>query len=91
MMQQDTKDNGALSDQNRSLSPLHEVHKIWLIDQIPSIQDSFIIKYRLGKGTFGEVYLASLKKKPACLYALKHILPISTPHRIENEIKCKRL
>lgn len=91
MLQQDTKDECALYDQKRNLSTLCEVHKSWLIDQIPVIQDSFVIKYRLGKGTFGEVFMASLKENPDSLYALKYIYPISSPHRIENEIKCLSL
>lgn len=59
-----------------------------LINWIPSIKESFIIKSNLGKGTFSEVYLASLQTCPEDLYALKYILPKSAPKRIENEIRC---
>ena len=50
--QQDTKDEVAFSERKRNLSMLCKVHKSWCIGQIPAIQDSFIIKYRLGREVF---------------------------------------
>ena len=89
MLQKDSSDECALSKHKRK--PLSCHRKSVLIDQIPAIQGSFVIKRRLGKGAFGEVFLASLKKNPDCLYALKYIFPISTTNRIKNEIKCLSL
>ena len=34
-----------------------------LIDQIPAIQGSLVIKRRLGKGAFGEVFFGIFKEK----------------------------
>ena len=41
-------------------------------------------------GTFSSVYLARLKNYPSCTekFALKHIIPISHPSRIERELQC---
>ncbi len=39
-------------------------------------------------GTFSSVYLASLKGIPEKRVAIKHLVPISSPNRIENEIYC---
>ena len=50
-----------------------------------------MFKSILGKGTFGQVFLASLKEYPERLYALKFILPTSAPQRVANEIKCLSL
>jgi len=61
------------------------------INQIPAIQDLFIIESTLGKGTFGQVYLASLKACPGQSFALKYIFSKSSPQRVENEIKCLSL
>ena len=58
-----------------------------IINQIPMIQDTFNIKSKIGHGTFGHVFLASLQEYPSSLYALKYILPTCAPQRIENEIK----
>ena len=58
------------------------------INDIPVIKDFFTIKSQLGQGTFGIVYLVSLRKHPESLFALKHILSISSPQKIENEIRC---
>jgi len=89
VLQKDTRDECALNKQKRKSLSCN--CNSGLIDQIPVIQDSFVIKYRLGKGAFGEVFLASLKKNPDSLYALKYIFPISATHRIKNEIKCLSL
>jgi len=58
---------------------------------IPAIQEIFVINSVLGKGTFGQVYLASLKTCPEKLFALKYIFPKSSPRRVENEINCLSL
>ena len=36
-----------------------------LINQIPMIQDTFNVKYTIGHGTFGHVFLASLQEYPS--------------------------
>ena len=59
-----------------------------LINQIPIIQSTFNIKSKIAQGTFGRVFLASLRECPSTLYALKYILPTCAPQRIEKEIKC---
>ena len=42
-------------------------------------------------GTFSSVYLAHIKGFSKQHYALKHLVPTSSPLRIENEIKCLQL
>ena len=42
-------------------------------------------------GTFSSVYLAHIKGFSEQHYALKHLVPTSSPLRIENEIKCLQL
>ena len=76
---------------NQISFPTFNDHMKWIINHIPVIQELFIVKSRLGKGTFGHVYLASLRDCPEKSYALKHILPVSAAQRIENEIKCLTL
>ena len=80
-----------VSNQIRNFPISFNSHTKWIISHIPVIQELFIVKSWLGKGTFGDVYLASLRKHPENFYALKHILTISASQRIENEIKCLSL
>ena len=54
--QQDRKDECALSDQNRNLSTLCKVHKSWLIDQIPVIQDSLSLNTDLERVHLGKFF-----------------------------------
>ncbi len=43
------------------------------------------------EGTFSSVYLAALKGVPEEKVAIKHLVPTSSPSRIENEIYCLQL
>ena len=85
------EDTIAEQTENSLISQSSQLPQKWPINHIPIIQDAFIIKSELGKGTFGQVLLASLKRCPESLYALKHIRPITSPHRIASEIKCLTL
>ena len=42
---------------------------------------------KIGSGTFGSVYAATLKQTPIKVFALKHIQPCCSTRRILNEIK----
>lgn len=39
-------------------------------------------------GTFSKVYLASFNEDSTEMIALKHLVPTSSPGRIENELNC---
>lgn len=54
---------------------------------IPGVTNNFIVHFKIGSGTFGCVYVATLKQRPSELFALKHIQPCCSPRRILNEIK----
>ncbi|XP_055386513.1 cell division cycle 7-related protein kinase-like [Condylostylus longicornis] len=74
-----------------------------LKETIPDINNIFKIHRRIGSGTFSTVFLASLRKKyndeiedkdelsdnkKRKYYAIKHIVPTSSPQRIIKELKC---
>ncbi|XP_046845916.1 probable cell division control protein 7 homolog 2 [Xenia sp. Carnegie-2017] len=48
----------------------------------------FLMKSKIGEGTFSNVYQAHLVEHPDELFALKHIIPTSSPDRVEREIRC---
>lgn len=62
-----------------------------LLDSVPPVAEHFEIVEKIGEGTFSSVYLAHIKGFPEQHYALKHLVPTSSPSRIENEIKCLQL
>ena len=51
------------------------------------VTNNFNVHFKIGSGTFGTVYAATLKQRPSRLFALKHIQPCCSPRRILNEIK----
>ena len=55
---------------------------------MPEISNNFNIHFKFGCGTFGTVYVGSLKRTSSKLFALKYISPYCSPKRIQNEIKC---
>lgn len=57
------------------------------INRISEVVDNFNIEFKIGSGTFGTVYMASLKQNPLKQYALKHIIATCLPARIKSEIK----
>lgn len=59
-----------------------------VIEKFPQIHENFEITKKAGEGTFSKVYLAKLRKDPTQIFALKHLIPTSSPGRIENELKC---
>ena len=58
---------------------------------IPQIANVFNILFKIGSGTFGSVYLATLKENSSKVFALKHIVPYCSSKRIQNEIECLSL
>ena len=58
-----------------------------LINAIPKVVDNFNIEHKIGSGSFGTVYAASLKQNPEQRYALKHIIPTYRPDKVVNELK----
>lgn len=58
---------------------------------IPQITNTFNILFKVGSGTFGSVYAASLKNHSSKLFAIKHIVPYCSLRRIQNEIECLSL
>jgi len=58
-----------------------------LINAIPKVVDNFNIERKIGSGSFGTVYVASLKQNPVQQYALKHIIPTYCPDKVVNELK----
>ena len=58
-----------------------------LINEFPEVAGNFDIKYKIGAGTFGTVYVASLKLNSDRWFALKHISSCYH-HKVESEIKC---
>eukprot|EP00731_Ephydatia_muelleri_P023763 Em0016g34a len=62
-----------------------------LLDSVPHIAENFEVVEKIGEGTFSSVYLAHIKGFSKQHYALKHLVPTSSPLRIENEIKCLQL
>ncbi|XP_028394770.1 cell division cycle 7-related protein kinase-like [Dendronephthya gigantea] len=59
-----------------------------LFANVPELKANFVIENKIGEGTFSDVYLASLVKYPDEKFALKHIIPTSSPDRVEREIRC---
>lgn len=55
---------------------------------VPEILNNFNIHFKFGCGTFGSVYVGSLKRTSSKLFALKYISPCCSPKRIQNEIEC---
>jgi hypothetical protein len=47
----------------------------------------FDVHEKIGEGTFSSVFKAVPKERPLDVVALKRIYPISSPLRIQNEIK----
>jgi len=62
-----------------------------VIQKFPEIHENFEITKKAGEGTFSKVYLAKLRKDPTQIFALKHLIPTSSPGRIENELRCLQL
>ncbi|CAD6237307.1 GSCOCG00002243001-RA-CDS [Cotesia congregata] len=60
-----------------------------LMDEIPLLKELFEIHYKVGEGTFSNVYLATMKSNcDSKKFAIKHIVPTYPPSRIERELKC---
>ena len=62
-----------------------------LINEIPEVAGNFDIKFKIGAGTFGTVYAASLKQNLDKWFALKHINSCRLHKKVEGEIKCLHL
>ncbi|XP_047134529.1 cell division cycle 7-related protein kinase isoform X1 [Hydra vulgaris] len=62
-----------------------------LIQNFPFIQSHFEILKTVGEGTFSVVYLARLREDKSQMYAIKYLVPTSSPGRIENELLCLQL
>ena len=55
---------------------------------MPEISNNFNIYFKFGYGTFGSVYVGSLKSISSKLFAIKYISPCCSSKRIQNEIEC---
>lgn len=55
---------------------------------MPEISSNFNIHFKFSRGTFGSVYVGSLKRTSSKLFAIKYISPCCSPKRIQNEIEC---
>lgn len=61
-----------------------------LLEDIPKLSKHFTLHYRVGEGTFSNVYLATLKNDSLQVnkFAVKHVVPTCHPERIRFELKC---
>ena len=59
-----------------------------LFENVPALKKTFVIESKIGEGTFSNVYLAHLTEYPNEMFALKHIIPTSSPDRVEREVRC---
>ncbi|XP_063706913.1 cell division cycle 7-related protein kinase [Culicoides brevitarsis] len=65
-----------------------------LIFGIPGVDEILNLHKKIGSGTFSSVYLASLKSEAHIsrenrrFFAVKRLIPTSSPKRIEQELKC---
>ncbi|XP_066910278.1 cell division cycle 7-related protein kinase-like [Clytia hemisphaerica] len=59
-----------------------------LLNAFPEIAENFDIIKKVGEGTFSKVFLAKMKCDSSKKVAFKHLVPTSSPGRIENELKC---
>ena len=55
--------------------------------QVPHINDNFILRRAVGKGTFGVVFLGVLKGVESERYAFKFLVPTSCLTAYQSEIK----
>ncbi|KAB7506612.1 Cell division cycle 7-related protein kinase, partial [Armadillidium nasatum] len=81
---------------NSSQSKDEEIDDIaYLLDNVPELDSLFVLKKKVGYGTFSSVYLGCAKAKSVSAnkkyYAIKHIIPTSHPSRIYMELKCLKL
>lgn len=72
---------------------IHTIDKQLTIG-IPGVDEIFNMHQKIGSGTFSSVYLASLKseanikRENRSFFAVKRLIPTSSPKRIEQELKC---
>lgn len=65
-----------------------------LIVGIPGVDEILNLHKKIGSGSFSSVYLASLKaeahvsREQRKFFAVKRLIPTSSPKRIEQELKC---
>lgn len=65
-----------------------------LVVGIPGVDEILKLHKKIGSGTFSSVYLASLKaeahvkREQRKFFAVKRLIPTSSPKRIEQELKC---
>ncbi|XP_073984258.1 cdc7 kinase isoform X1 [Rhodnius prolixus] len=63
-----------------------------LLEKLPVLGEIFDLHYKIGEGTFSNVYLASSKahneKGFKDQFAVKHLIPTCHPTRIVRELKC---
>jgi len=62
-----------------------------LLKTFPMIDQHFDVLKKVGEGTFSKVYLARYGKDHRRLIAIKHLIPTSSPSRIENELNCLKM
>jgi hypothetical protein len=65
-----------------STAVLYSFNLEWLSDFCNNVQFCCCV------GTFSNVYLAHLVEYPDEMFALKHIIPTSSPDRVEREVRC---
>lgn len=70
--------------------PFSTDYSLYYIRSVPEISEAFNIRKVLGRGTFGVVFLASLKNDPSKKLALKFLV-ITQCQRAESEVEALQL
>lgn len=59
-----------------------------LLNKLPQLGQLFDLHYKVGEGTFSNVYLATFREAPNAKFAVKHLIPTCHPSRVIRELKC---
>ncbi|CAH1402517.1 unnamed protein product [Nezara viridula] len=59
-----------------------------LLHKLPQLGEIFELHYKVGEGTFSNVYLATFREVPKAKFAVKHLIPTCHPSRVIRELKC---
>lgn len=60
-----------------------------MLDNLPVLRQLFNVHFKIGEGTFSNVYLATMKSsKDNKKFAIKHLIPTYPENRIARELQC---
>ncbi|KAF7987509.1 hypothetical protein HCN44_003271 [Aphidius gifuensis] len=60
-----------------------------MLDNLPVLRQLFNVHFKIGEGTFSNVYLATMKSsKESKKFAIKHLIPTYPENRIARELQC---